>query len=355
MNFTLEPPKHGGDLAVWQRREQHADHWLDLSSACNREPWPIPEELLQSSAKLWYELPDQFVLEQAATDYFGQAPLAIGAGTQQFIEILPALLLEKGALEKVAHKKVLVPAVGYQEHGYSWRKWGYEVSEYQDVSELLNTDWDIAVVISPNNPSGQYLSLQESEQLKVLLESSERHLVLDEAFLDATPEQSWLNGPLPRGCFVLRSVGKFFGLAGARVGFIFGDQSFQTAIQSLLGPWPVATPALHLVTKALQDTAWQAEALESLAERHAYFIDSVVPKLNTLFDSQAMQHTPLFFTWQLEPEQAQKAFQALHSVGIHIRLGEGWVRVSLPAGHEMQRLNNGLVRLLQGHQLKELG
>lgn len=350
MNFTLEPPKHGGDLAAWQRREQSADHWLDLSSACNREPWPIPALLTENTAKLWYELPDQFMLEQAATNYFGQAPLAIGAGTQQFIEILPALLLEK-----VAHKKVMVPAMGYQEHAFSWRKWGYEVREYQDVSELLTAEWDIAVVISPNNPSGQYLALEQSEQLKALLESSERYLILDEAFLDATPQDSWLQNALPKGCFVLRSVGKFFGLAGARVGFIFGDTMLQSSIKSLLGPWPVATPALHLVAEALKDGAWQEEALESLAERHDYFMATIVPKLNTLFDSQIMQHTPLFYTWQLDEEQANKAFQALHSVGIHIRLGQGWVRLSLPAGHEMQRLNNGLVRLLQGHQLKELG
>lgn len=350
MNFTLEPPTHGGDLAAWQRLERNADHWLDLSSACNREPWPIPEDLLQNSAKLWYELPDTFALTQAATDYFGQAPLAIGAGTQQFIEILPALLFEK-----VERKKVLVPAMGYQEHAYSWRKWGYDVCEYQDVSELFSIDWDIAVVISPNNPSGDYLSQETSAQLKGMLESSERYLILDEAFLDATAEHSWLQQALPRGCFVLRSVGKFFGLAGARVGFIFGELSFQPAIKSLVGPWPVATPALHLVAEALQDSAWQAEALESLAERHDYFMKNIVPKLNTLFDSQTMQYAPLFFTWQLEPEQALKAFQALHNVGIHIRLGEDWARVSLPAGHEMQRLNAGLVRLLQGHQLKELG
>lgn len=349
-NFDLEPPQHGGDLQAWQRREQGADHWLDLSSACNREPWPIPDAFLENSAKLWYELPDSFVLQQAATDYFGQAPLAIGAGTQQFIEVLPGILQEQGRTQIV-----MVPAIGYQEHGYCWRKWGYEVVEYHAIEQLLSANWDIAVVISPNNPTGQYVPSTVASQLKILLENSARHLIVDEAFLDTTPEQSWLNQALPRGCFVLRSVGKFFGLAGARVGLIFGEVAFQTALKSLLGPWPVATPALQLVALALNDRAWQAEALESLAERHEYFMDTIVPKLNTLFDSQAMQHTPLFYTWLLEAEQANKAFAALHSVGIHIRLGQGWVRLSLPAGHEMQRLNAGLVRLLQGHQLKELG
>ena len=346
MNFELAPPTHGGDLEAWQRQLPQARHWLDLSSACNREPWPIPE--LES--RLWYELPDNTVLHEAAHTYFGQAPLGIGAGTQQLIEVLPPLLRDQGAGQRVC-----VPAVGYQEHAYCWRKWGYDVSEYQTIAELLDADWDIAVVISPNNPSAQSLSDAEADALRQRLHHSSSYLVVDEAFLDATPEASWLGQALPRGCLVLRSVGKFFGLAGARVGFVFGDAALQAPLRALLGPWPVATPALHLVAAALKDRAWQAEALASLADRQAYFMASIVPKLNTLFDSQTMRCTPLFYTWEVNPEQGQKAFEALHSVGIHIRLGDGWVRLSLPAGHEMQRLNAGLVRLLQGYQLKDLG
>ena len=43
VNLKLAAPKHGGDLAYWQRKVGANDalNWLDLSSACNREPWPV--------------------------------------------------------------------------------------------------------------------------------------------------------------------------------------------------------------------------------------------------------------------------------------------------------------------------
>ncbi len=346
MLFDLEPPSHGGDLEAWQRKMSQAEHWLDLSSACNREPWPIPE----IDPKLWYELPDQARLYQAAEGFFGQSPVAIGAGTQQIIEVLPPLLQSRGA-----GQKVMVPQTGYQEHGYCWQKWGYSLHYYGSLEELLDQEWDVAVVIHPNNPTAEEMSPSTRVELMARLTAdAQRYLVVDEAFLDAAPERSWLESDLPERCFVLRSAGKFFGLAGARVGFAFAHEMWRAPLRSLIGPWPVATPALELLVQALGDIEWQAEAKASLAERNGYFQDQVVPKLNTLFDSQEVTHTLLFYTWRTSPEQAKKAFNALHSVGIHVRLGDGWVRVSLPAGHEMQRLNHALVKLLQGHQLKEL-
>lgn len=347
MHFDIAPPPHGGDLETWQRQFNEAVHWLDLSSACNREPWPIPA----LDPRLWYELPDQVRLYQAAQEFFGVSPIAVGAGTQQLIEVLPPLFESQGL-----GKTVMVPLVGYQEHGFCWQKWGYTLHHYESVSELLERDWDVAVVIHPNNPTGEQVSeaLKQALQHRLSLSPS-RRLIVDEAFMDASPESSWLRGTLPEQCVVLRSVGKFFGLAGARVGFAFGAESLRTPLRALCGPWPVATPALELVARALEDRAWQVEALASIEERNAYFAAHIVPKLNTLFDSQERSSTALFSTWRTTPEQAKKVFEALHGVGVHIRLGQGWVRVSLPAGHEMNRLNQALVKLLQGHQLKELG
>lgn len=347
MLFDLDPPHHGGDLEAWQRRSPTATHWLDLSSACNREPWSIPD----LDPRLWYELPDQTRLYQAAETFFRRRPIAIGAGTQQFIEALPSLLSAKGA-----GKKVMVPRIGYQEHRYCWQKWGYQLHYYGSFAELFEQDWDIAVVIHPNNPTGMEMDDAVRAALTDLLASKpERYLVVDEAFLDAAPEKSWLQEALPEHCIVLRSAGKFFGLAGARVGFAFGVESWRRPLNALIGPWPVATPALAIMAQALEDSEWYEEAKDSLCERNTYFETHIVPKLNTVFDSQDRFNTLLFYTWEVSSELAARAFEALHSVGVHVRLGEGWIRVSLPAGHEMERLNNALVKLLQGHQLKELG
>jgi cobalamin biosynthesis protein CobC len=352
MSVGLErtPPKHGGDLAYWQRKVgSKALHWLDLSSACNREPWPIPDV----APALWMDLPDQADLLAEAERYFGRRPNAVGAGSQHIIESLPPMLLaSQSSALLTATKTVFVPRIGYQEHAFAWEKWGFDITYYDALEELLGQKWAVAVVIQPNNPTGEIASSKILSQLIVHAEQQGANIVVDEAFVDACPELSLLNSKqgeaLSESLFVLRSVGKFFGLAGARVGFAFCAEKWQTALKNLLGPWPVATPSLHLVRLAFADTAWQSHARQNLAVRQAAFVERVVPKFNTIFDSQEYVLSPLFVTWTLESgDYAAQVFEMLHQVGVHTRLGEGWIRVALPALHEMDALNSALIRLLK--------
>ncbi len=346
VNLELAAPKHGGDLAYWQRKVGNdALNWLDLSSACNREPWPVPEV----STALWMALPDQTELLEQAERYFARRPNAIGAGSQHIIESLPPLLRESGCL---TNQTVFVPRIGYQEHAFAWRKWGYDIVYYDALEELLTQHWAVAVVIQPNNPTGELASASILSQLVAHAEQQGASLVVDEAFIDATPEWSVLNHQqtkdLSESLFVMRSVGKFFGLAGARVGFVFCASKWQVALNNLLGPWPVATPSLHLVSLALADTAWQSHALQNLTVRQAAFVERVMPKLNTVFDSQDSVRNALFTTWFLDSQAyAEHVFTMLHQVGVHTRLGDGWIRVALPALDEMDALNRALIRLLK--------
>jgi cobalamin biosynthetic protein CobC len=345
------PPKHGGDLAYWQRKVGNdALNWLDLSSACNREPWPISA----IDSELWMALPDQEVLLDTAETYYRRRPNVIGAGSQQIIEALPLLINEVRVSDS---NRVFVPRIGYQEHAFAWQKWGYELAYYDSLDELLEEDWLVAVVIQPNNPTGEWATKDSLSDLIFHAEKQGGYLVVDEAFIDPYPEQSLLmsqTGEWSESLFVLRSVGKFFGLAGARVGFIFCASKWQNILKNLMGPWPVATPSLHLVSLALADKAWQAQALDSLKTRQAAFTERVMPKFNTIFDSQNSAMNALFVTWYLDSwplesqAYAEQVFTMLHQVGIHTRLGEGWIRVALPAMDEMEVLDKALIRLLKG-------
>ncbi|PYF77799.1 L-threonine O-3-phosphate decarboxylase [Marinomonas alcarazii] len=356
-NLESLPPKHGGDLAYWQRRVgNEALNWLDLSSACNREPWPIPEMV----PALWMDLPDQADLLEEAERYFGRRPNAIGAGSQHIIEALPPMLIATNALTpNLTKHTVFVPRIGYQEHAFAWKKWGFEIAYYDALEDLLDQKWAVAVVIQPNNPTGEVAS---AEVLSLLIAHAEQlgaNIVVDEAFVDACPELSLLDTlkgeSLSESLFVLRSVGKFFGLAGARVGFAFCADKWQIPLKNLLGPWPVATPSLHLVALAFADKAWQSSALQRLKVRQAAFEERVMPKFNTIFDSQDRASNPLFVTWFLESEaHAKQVFDMLHQVGVHTRLGEGWIRVALPALNEMDALNSALIRLLKTAGGREL-
>lgn len=337
MYFDLTPPHHGGNL---QEQPQPADQspWLDLSSACNREPWPVPV----CDPQDWYELPNHNRLFNTAQSYYGQRPIAVGAGTQQLIEVLPPLLtsLHTGS-------RVLVPLIGYQEHAFCWQKWGYQLQHYQHPEALLTADWDIAVLINPNNPSGLLLDQTFRQQLFQQLQESRRQnkprwLIIDEAFMDASPQHSWLTQPLPANCILLRSVGKFFGLPGARVGFAFGDAALKKPLRALTGPWPIATPAISIVCAALLDREWQNNAYQSLHIRNQRFQREIAPLVCDLLDAPAYQSTALFYSWRTPHLKAQWFTAALRKQGIHIRQGDDWVRISLPADNEFPHLQAAL-------------
>ena len=223
---------------------------------------------------------------------------------------------------------------------------------YDSIEILLEQEFAVAVIIQPNNPTGEWARL---ETLSALIDHAEQQgasLIVDEAFVDPCPELSLLaqiqSEQWSESLFVLRSVGKFFGLAGARVGFVFCADKWQQVLKNLMGPWPVATPSLHLVSLAFADVEWQMQAFVSLKQRQSAFIERVMPKFNTIFDSQDSTLNALFITWRLENnEYAEQVFTMLHQVGIHTRLGEGWIRVALPAMNEMERVDKALIRLLK--------
>ena len=246
--------QHGGELlAVASRYATPVDVWLDLSTGVNPQTYPLPA--IPDSQ--WNRLPqcDQ-QLEQAAADYYGcpQLPLAV-AGSQAAIMALPKLLMQE-----LAAGRVLLPAVGYKEHQQAWQRYPqhWQTSFYSDLPTSKQLDGvKVLVLINPNNPSGLRLAKAQVLQLCDALAANRGIVVVDEAFMDLTPEESVVDQSARDNLIVLRSVGKFFGLAGARVGFVFSHAQRLKRLADLLGPWAVNGPARYVVTHALHDRAWQ--------------------------------------------------------------------------------------------------
>jgi cobalamin biosynthesis protein CobC len=228
--------------------------WLDLSTGINPDGWPIPE--LPPSA--WSCLPeDNDELLDAARRYYRTDTLLPVAGSQAAIQAL-------ARLHKPCDAHVIYPS--YSEHAHAWRGAGHRV--VQVTSEKLESSAKTAavlIVVNPNNPTGERFPLQRLVGCAERLAARQAWLIVDEAFIDATPEQSLVPlGPRP-GLIVLRSLGKFFGLAGARVGFVCAPDEVLERIRRYLGPWGVATPSRLVATHALADSAWQQQNRERLS------------------------------------------------------------------------------------------
>lgn len=244
--------EHGGRLRrAAERYDIPLADWLDLSTGINPRGYPVPPV----PADVWLRLPeDDDGLEAAAAGYYGNAHLLPVAGSQPAIQLLPAVL--RG-------ERVSLLAPGYAEHAHAWRE-RRAVAVGADEIDAAVARSDIVVLVQPNNPTGVHFGRERLLEWHACLARRGGWLVVDEAFIDTDPEESLLPHAGTDGLVVLRSLGKFFGLAGARVGFVFAPADVRAALAERLGPWTLAGPARWAARHALADRAWQAQARTAL-------------------------------------------------------------------------------------------
>ncbi|CAI8981938.1 threonine-phosphate decarboxylase CobD [Pseudomonas serbica] len=236
--------EHGGRLrkAAHDYGIDEAD-WLDLSSGLAPWPFPVPDIPLRA----WARLPEtDDGLEQAACDYYGTLQALPVAGSQMAIQLLPRL-------RRAGKVGVLSPC--YAEHAEAWRRNGYIVREVleQEVDFFVDS-LDVLVVVNPNNPTGLNLTPARLLDWHSRLAPRGGWLVVDEAFMDNTPHLSVAPFAHQVGLIVLRSFGKFFGLAGARLGFVLAERRLLKLLAEQVGPWAVSGPTRVLGQACLRDT-----------------------------------------------------------------------------------------------------
>lgn len=244
--------EHGGRLRqAASRYGIPLDDWLDLSTGINPNGWPVPA----IPALCWQRLPeDDDELLPAAQRYYQNDVLLPVAGSQAAIQALPWL-------RPLSRVGVLHPA--YAEHAAGWQKAGHQlrVVEADAIDAELET-LEVLILINPNNPTGKLWPREQLLAWHKRLAAKGGWLVVDEAFMDGMPEHSLSSLPVRPGLIVLRSIGKFFGLAGIRCGFVIAESGLLARLAEQLGPWSIGHPGRYVAAKALADGRWQqAKAL----------------------------------------------------------------------------------------------
>jgi len=253
--------EHGGKLRrAAQRYGISLEQWMDLSTGLNPQSWPVAEVPVNA----WARLPeDEDGLKETAGQYYGAADCLPVAGSQAAIQILPQLYAQH---KKQVRVGMLAPA--YAEHAYAWQRAGFEVvSLLADEIETQLNRLDVLLIVNPNNPTGHRFEPAQLLRWHRQLAVRGGSLIVDEAFMDPTPEKSLVNYTDQKGLIVLRSLGKFFGLAGARVGFVFAESDLLYRLAELLGPWPISGPSRIIAIAALQDRDWHARTRMGLQQQ----------------------------------------------------------------------------------------
>lgn len=242
---------HGGNIDGAKELFGGADgDWIDLSTGINRVPYGVPP--LPGTA--WQSLPTRAAISKltdaAAQAYRCTSAIVPVAGAQAAIQMIPRL-------RPPARARVLGPT--YNEHAACLRAAGWQVDEVRKIEDLAGAD--LAVVVNPNNPDGR----ETQADTLIALSRKVGQLVVDESFGDARPDLSV--APYLGDCdnlFVLRSFGKFYGLAGLRLGFVLSQPHNIAQLAEMSGPWPVSGIAIEIGAQALVDQSWAAETITRL-------------------------------------------------------------------------------------------
>jgi cobalamin biosynthesis protein CobC len=289
---------HGGNIGAAVARYGGAlEEWIDLSTGINRLPYaatPVP-------APLWQRLPTAEdtarLLRAAQRHYSTDAPAMVCAGAQAAIQMIPQLRPRGRAA-------VLVPS--YNEHAAALRLGGWQVTQAATLEQMDGAD--LAVVVNPNNPDGR-------------------------RFSPAAPQAG------RDKLLILRSFGKFWGLAGARLGLVFGPQADLVHLAEMAGPWPVSGPALHIAALAYGDTGW-ADATRARLHRDAERLDDLARGAGW----QVLGGTGLFRLYGTPDAPAAQSALAQHRIWSRIfPYSPSWLRLGMPGDTgEWQRLAQAL-------------
>lgn len=253
---------HGGQLQkIAKQYNISQKNWLDLSTGIAPFSYPIPK----IPEKYYQSLPQASSdLEVAAKNYYHADSLLVTNGSQAIIKLLPALWREKNKQSTT----VYLPEQGYKEHELAWKIAGFSLCKYQDKLPKLTEikDNSVLVVINPNNPTGQLHQCSELIKYQEKLKTSGGLFVIDEAFMDIVEPSQSMTSLINHSAntLVLRSFGKFFGLAGIRIGFLIADNAWLMQFNEQLGPWQVNGPAQFIAQKALTDNDWQKKQQQHL-------------------------------------------------------------------------------------------
>lgn len=315
-----QPLNHGGELnKAAKKYNRPISDWLDLSTGISPFSYPVNN----ISQNIWQRLPEmspEFI--EATNQYYQTDKWVVCAGTQAGIQVIPKLWHE--LLDGSSNKRidVWVPEVGYKEHEKSWQDHSLSQTNHLNVihrycrlpSSKELTDNCVVVVINPNNPTGHFY---EPDILIELAESVKRFnglLIIDEAFIDSEKEKSIFPLlTLMKNIIVMRSLGKFFGLAGIRVGFILSNSDWLDRFRNTFGLWSVTGPSLAIAKQALADVNWQSHQIIKLNQQSNY-----LARLLKQYTGITSIGTNLFQTLLLH--NAETIYEELCKQGILVRL-----------------------------------
>ena len=336
---------HGGNIYKIFR-EKNIKEILDYSSNIN--PYGIPESLkkrITENLEILERYPDPDYVElREKLAYLNKVDVSniiLGNGATEIIFLFMKVINPKKILiaaptfgeyeravkatERVENSSILGDSNKKKDDENSCGKQKIKI-EYFELKESddfklnihnlkneLEKKYDLLIICNPNNPTGKFLKLDETEEILRECNKYNTKLFIDEAFIDFLKDgmkESIINTKEDKqNLFVTRAFTKFFAIPGLRLGYgIYFDKNLEKEISEKKEPWSVNNIAEIAGLTVLDDTKYIEETLKWIAEEKTY----VYEKLNEINGIKVYETEVNFITGKID--------EKLFSEGLNVKI-----------------------------------
>lgn len=321
--------EHGGDLdrAVMEFGGKKSE-WIDLSTGINPNFYPVDSIENIDIHTLPSKDDIKNLIDVARKFYYTNGFLNVLSGAQAAINLLP-YLFPSGDVS------IIEPT--YNEYKQTFLNTNWKVNIVHNLKKMEGST--IAIICNPNNPDGKIFYQDDLIKLSKKVDL----LVIDESFMDLYPSLSMSNiiNKNTKNIIILKSFGKFFGLAGVRLGFIISGKDISEKIENLIGPWQVSNPAIIAGTQALKDDVWIKNNIQKL-KKYAYKLDILANQLNW----RLIGGTYLYRLYETDSSiETQKKLAQKKIWSRIFSYSNNWIRLGIPSEKKFLEVSSKLSKL----------
>ena len=321
--------EHGGDLdrAVMEFGGKKSE-WIDLSTGINPNFYPVDSIENIDIHTLPSKDDIKNLKDVAKKFYHTNGFLNVLSGAQAAINLLP-YLFPSGDVS------IIEPT--YNEYKQTFLNTNWKVNIVHNLKKMEGST--IAIICNPNNPDGKIFYQDDLIKLSKKVDL----LVIDESFMDLYPSLSMSNiiNKNTKNIIILKSFGKFFGLAGVRLGFIISGKDISEKIENLIGPWQVSNPAIIAGIQALKDDVWIKNNIQKL-KKYAYKLDILANQLNW----RLVGGTYLYRLYETDSSiETQKKLAQKKIWSRIFSYSNNWIRLGIPSEKKFLEVSSKLSKL----------
>lgn len=246
--------------------------------------------------------------------------LLVGNGSIEFIYLIARMLRDKKVLVVVPafseYERALTIAGANIEFFYLSEADGFKV-ETDKLSARLKEGFDALWIANPSNPNGRLLSKSATKEILATTKELGLLSIIDEAFMDFAEEDSIKTcAPDNANLIVLRSMTKFFALAGLRIGYIFAEKNMIAKIKEIKEPWTLNRLGSLAAVASLREETYIEDTLNFIKTEYDFLYAGLESIANIKPHASKANFILIELTGGLKAEEVQKKLIADYNIFI---------------------------------------